>query len=146
MTSTGHDGTMGADGLRARLPHDPASPQQATSSESAQAAVKKLNDEEEKTNKADHEKRTYGRTPDGKGMLNHTTTRLETYTTHPSISSDEVAALSLINCCPVEWLLACYHAALLIRDVQSLPFHRPMIWSRNSSAQRNQKTHPILLS
>jgi len=107
MSSTGHDGTVGADGLRARLPHDPANPQQATSTETAQAAVKKLNDEEDKTNKADHEKRTYGRTPDGKGMLNYTTicTRLETHTTLLPKSSVEVATLPLINCSPVEWLL-----------------------------------------
>jgi len=99
MSSTAHDGTMGADGLRSRLPHDPANPQQATSTESAQAAVKTLNDEEEKTGKAEHEKRTYGRTPDGKGALNHTNIHLrsEKHTILVSESSIEVATTGNIN-------------------------------------------------
>ena len=99
MSSTAHDGTMGADGLRSRLPNDPANPRQATSTESAQAAVKTLNDEEEKTGKAEHEKRTYGRTPDGKGALNHTSIhiRFEKRTILFPESSIEVATILNIN-------------------------------------------------
>ena len=69
MSSTGVNGGIAADGLRERLPNDPAKPQQAKSSESAQAAVKSLNDNENKTNKNEEEKRTYGRTPDGTGAF-----------------------------------------------------------------------------
>ena len=67
MSSTGLEGSIGAYGLRERLPNDPAIPQQAASSKTAQSAVKALNDDEEKKGKTNEEKRTYGRTPDGTG-------------------------------------------------------------------------------
>ncbi|KAK4960779.1 phosphatidylethanolamine N-methyltransferase [Elasticomyces elasticus] len=54
-----------AAGLRERLSHHPAVPQQADSSEAAQATVKALNGEEEEVVKDETEKKTYGRTPDG---------------------------------------------------------------------------------
>lgn len=51
--------------LRQRLPDDPAIPQKAESTETAQETVFQLNTQEEQSSKKDSEKRTYGRTPDG---------------------------------------------------------------------------------
>ena len=69
MSSTGREGTLGADGLRERLPNDPAKPQHASSPDTAQHAVKTLNDQESKADKKEEDKRTYGRTPDGTGAF-----------------------------------------------------------------------------
>lgn len=44
-------------------------PMQAQSDEEARQVVLQLNAQEEKTSKLDAEKRTFGRSPDGKGML-----------------------------------------------------------------------------
>lgn len=68
MSSAMDDG-LGTGTLRERLPHDPATPQHAQSSETAQATVKALNDEEDKAGKDEKEKKTYGRTPDGTGAF-----------------------------------------------------------------------------
>jgi len=54
--------------LRQRLPQNPAVPEQAKSVEAAKEVVKQMNDEEDKTDKEDLEKKTFGRTPDGTGV------------------------------------------------------------------------------
>ncbi|KAI7502933.1 Phosphatidylethanolamine [Hortaea werneckii] len=61
------NGTPGFDasGLRERLPQRPEASQKAESVETAQDAVKQLNEQESKLNKDDKEKKTFGRTPDG---------------------------------------------------------------------------------
>lgn len=56
-----------ASGLRERLPKKPDSPVKALSVETAQDAVKQLNDQEAKENKDEKERKTFGRTPDGTG-------------------------------------------------------------------------------
>lgn len=56
-----------ASGLRERLPKKPDSPVQAESVETAQDAVKQLNDQEAKGNKDEKERKTFGRTSDGTG-------------------------------------------------------------------------------
>lgn len=60
-------GTAGVDasGLRERLPQQPDAPQKASSVETAQDAVRQLNQQE--AGKDEKEQRTYGRTPDGTG-------------------------------------------------------------------------------
>ena len=63
------NGTTGIDasGLRERLPQKPDAPQKAESVETAQEAVRKLNDQEQEKGKDEKNTRTYGRTPDGTG-------------------------------------------------------------------------------
>lgn len=56
-------------GLRERLTQKPDAPQKAPSIETASETVKALNREEEKTNKDEKDKKTYGRTLDGIGEL-----------------------------------------------------------------------------
>lgn len=56
-----------ASGLRERLPQKPEAPIKASSPETAQDAVRKLNDDEQKENKEEKDRKTYGRTPDGTG-------------------------------------------------------------------------------
>lgn len=55
--------------LRQRLPQHPAKPQQANTVDEARKAVVELNAAEERADKDESEKRTYGRTADGTGML-----------------------------------------------------------------------------
>ncbi|KAK4574683.1 phosphatidylethanolamine N-methyltransferase [Recurvomyces mirabilis] len=52
-------------GLRERLPQNPDIPQKAASTETAQRAVRQLNDQEAQGGKDEKDKRTFGRTPDG---------------------------------------------------------------------------------
>lgn len=59
----------GSNELRQRLPQQPAVPQIAASSDEARQAVIDLNAAEGKAGKAEEKKRTYGRTPNGTGML-----------------------------------------------------------------------------
>ena len=63
------NGTLKLDtsGLRERLPQKPDTPIQAESAETAQDAVKQLNDQEQKGDKLEKDKKTYGRTLDGTG-------------------------------------------------------------------------------
>lgn len=66
---TDSNGSLGIDssGLRERLPSKPDEPQQAESAETAQEAVRALNQQEQAGDKDEKDKKTYGRTPDGKG-------------------------------------------------------------------------------
>lgn len=59
---------MDANGLRERLPQTPDIPRKAASVETAQDAVKSLNEQEQKEDKEEKDKKTFGRTPDGIGM------------------------------------------------------------------------------
>ncbi len=59
--------TPNVETLRQRLPHQPDAPQQADSVQSAEAAVKQLNQGEQEKGKDERHTRTYGRTPDGTG-------------------------------------------------------------------------------
>ena len=61
------NGTPGIDAseLREKLPQNPDTPQKAVSVETAQAAVKQLNEKE--SGKDEKDQKTYGRTPDGTG-------------------------------------------------------------------------------
>ena len=63
----GADGVVDASGLRERLPQNPEAPQKAASEQTAQEAVRSLNDSEAKEDKAEKDKRTFGRTLDGTG-------------------------------------------------------------------------------
>ena len=54
--------------LRQRLPQQPEKPQQAKTADEARNAVLELNAAEEKADKDESEKRTYGRTAGGTGM------------------------------------------------------------------------------
>ena len=63
------NGSLGIDtsGLRERLPQKPDAPVKAESIETAQDAVKQLNQQEQREDKLEKDKKTYGRTPDGTG-------------------------------------------------------------------------------
>ena len=63
------NGSLGIDtsGLRERLPQKPDTPVKAESVETAQDAVRQLNQQEQSEDKLDKDKKTYGRTPDGTG-------------------------------------------------------------------------------
>ena len=68
--SNGHPGGglgVDASGLRERLPQKPDAPIKAESVETAQDAVKQLNDQEQREDKDEKDKKTYGRTADGTG-------------------------------------------------------------------------------
>jgi len=69
MSTTGRDGVADTSELRYRLPQEPAIPRQASD---PQQTVADLNKDEKKSSKDDNNKRTYGRTPDGTGMMMHT--------------------------------------------------------------------------
>jgi hypothetical protein len=71
MSASGLDGGFGTENLRERLPNDPVKALPATTSDNAKAAVRALNDEEDKKNMSEEEKKTYGRTPDGTGSYIH---------------------------------------------------------------------------
>ncbi|KAK0853979.1 phosphatidylethanolamine N-methyltransferase [Friedmanniomyces endolithicus] len=60
-------GEAGVDvnGLREWLPQHPEAPLKAESVETAQEAVKTLNEDESKNGEGDKDMKTYGRTPDG---------------------------------------------------------------------------------
>lgn len=62
-----HETGVDTSGLRERLSKKPDSPIKASSVETAQDAVKQLNDQEQRENKDEKERQTYGRTPDGTG-------------------------------------------------------------------------------
>lgn len=53
--------------LRHRLPQQPQVPRQAESSDAARNAVMELNAAEERADTDERDKKTYGRTPDGRG-------------------------------------------------------------------------------
>ena len=55
--------------LRQRLPTQPDLAQQAPAIDAAKQAVIDLNSAEDQAGKKEEDKRTYGRTPAGKGML-----------------------------------------------------------------------------
>ena len=55
--------------LRQRLPQQPEKPQHAKTVDQARKTVMELNAQEEKADKDESEKRTFGRTPDGTGRL-----------------------------------------------------------------------------
>lgn len=63
MSSSGIE-SGGGGGVRERIPH-PDQPKNSTSPDDAQNTVKVLNEKE--ADKDENQKRTYGRTPDGKG-------------------------------------------------------------------------------
>lgn len=65
--TTSSESGVDASGLRERLLSKPDAPQQASSSETAHEAVKALNQQEASNGKDEKDKKTYGRTPDGKG-------------------------------------------------------------------------------
>lgn len=67
MSGLDHQAGVDASGLRERLPQKPEAPIKASSPETAQDAVRKLNDDEQKENKEEKDRKTYGRTPDGTG-------------------------------------------------------------------------------
>lgn len=67
MADTNEPAGIDASGLRERLSNKPDAPQKALSVDTAQQAVQALNRQEEKENKAEKDKKTYGRTPDGTG-------------------------------------------------------------------------------
>lgn len=56
-----------ASGLRERLSKQPDAPVKASSVETAQDAVKQLNNAEQRDGKEEKDQKTYGRTPDGTG-------------------------------------------------------------------------------
>ena len=63
------NGTAGVDTsvLKEKLPQQPDTPQKALSIETAEAAVKQLNEQESKEDKDEKHKKTFGRTLDGTG-------------------------------------------------------------------------------
>lgn len=69
--STMNDSTdpngVDASGLRERLPNKPAAPPKAKSVETAQQAVRALNEQEQAEGKDEKDRKTYGRTLDGTG-------------------------------------------------------------------------------
>ena len=67
MGDQDHETGADASGLRERLSKKPDAPVKALSVETAQDAVKQLNDQEQKDDKEEKDKKTYGRTPDGTG-------------------------------------------------------------------------------
>ena len=67
MSETNGSTGIDASGLRERLPQKPDAPQKAESVETAQDAVKSLNEQEANLDKDEKDKKTYGRTPDGTG-------------------------------------------------------------------------------
>lgn len=69
MTDLNPNGTPNGSELRQRLPNDPAIPRQAESLENARETVMSMNTAEEKADKNEKDKKTYGRTPDGTGMF-----------------------------------------------------------------------------
>ncbi|KAK5117345.1 hypothetical protein LTR62_005962 [Meristemomyces frigidus] len=64
MTDLSHD-SMDTSNLRERLTQKPETPHQAASTDTAQQAVRQLNEQEAQSSKDVKDKRTYGRTPDG---------------------------------------------------------------------------------
>ena len=54
-------------GLRERLPQNPETPQKAESVQTAEQTVRALNEAEQNDDKAEKDKKTYGRTLDGTG-------------------------------------------------------------------------------
>ncbi len=67
MSDTNHQTGIDASGLRERLPQQPDAPIKAIDVDTAQDAVKKLNEDQQRDGKDEKEKKTYGRTPDGTG-------------------------------------------------------------------------------
>ena len=69
MSSVDVNNTVGIDasGIRERLRRSPEAPQYAESVETAQDAVKTLNDQQAAQDTDEKEKKTFGRTPDGTG-------------------------------------------------------------------------------
>jgi hypothetical protein len=90
-----------------------AKPLHLHNSHDAKQKVLDLNDREDKSNKDDKLKRTYGRTPDGTGI------RL--------MQSVALSSHSLVTNIPVQFLLC----------------RRPTTWSRSCFRPRNQRTYPI---
>lgn len=91
-------GTAGVDasGLRERLPQQPDAPQKAASVETAQDAVRQLNQQE--ADKDEKDKRTYGRTPDGTGAYSRSLlARLHLYPTYFVASNVANRMLSILN-------------------------------------------------
>jgi len=66
MSSTARNDNVDASEVRQRLAQQPAIPQHAVEAD-AKRTVSHLNATEEHSTKAEHKKRTYGRTPDGTG-------------------------------------------------------------------------------
>ena len=76
---TGNGNAVASSELRKRLPERPEKPQQAKNADEARQVVVDLNTAEEKADKEDSEKRTFGRTADGTGMsLVHNLARFST--------------------------------------------------------------------
>lgn len=67
MTDPIEPAGVDASGLRERLPNKPEAPQKAESAETAQQAVRALNEQEQADGKEEKDRKTYGRTLDGKG-------------------------------------------------------------------------------
>jgi len=67
MSKEAGEAGVDASGLRERLPQQPETPQKAESTETAQEAVRTLNEDESRKGKDDKDKKAYGRTPDGIG-------------------------------------------------------------------------------
>lgn len=76
--SSGNSGLgVNMDGLRERLPSQPEAPIKAANADSAQDAVKILNEQEASEEKDEKDKKTFGRTPDGTGAYNPPSAALE---------------------------------------------------------------------
>ncbi|KAF2164899.1 hypothetical protein M409DRAFT_24802 [Zasmidium cellare ATCC 36951] len=65
MTDANEPAGVDASGLRERLPNKPEAPQKALSVETAQQAVRALNEQEQAEGKDEKDRKTYGRTLDG---------------------------------------------------------------------------------
>ena len=67
MNAANEPNGVDASGLRERLPNKPEAPQKALSVETAQEAVRALNEQEQAEGKDEKDRKTYGRTLDGTG-------------------------------------------------------------------------------
>ncbi|KAK3721048.1 phosphatidylethanolamine N-methyltransferase [Vermiconidia calcicola] len=164
------NGTAGADTsvLKEKLPQQPDTPQKALSIETAEAAVKQLNEQESKEDKDEKHKKTFGRTLDGTVFtVPHTEDMVSQLfdPMQPKNASDTFIVTVLGSMCGLFWLLPqkwripifavifvfwrlCYNAGIGWLLHNQSHHKRIVAWTKQSKIFENPKTgnqpHPTL--